>query len=381
MARDRNKTKYPGVFFRQVQRAGIKELDDVYYIVFKQNGKTIEEKIGSKQVNSMTAAKASGIRSDRMQGKALSRKEIKQKEELKKQAERDRITIAELWKRYQILNADKKSLVTDGYNFLYLEKLKNKRPEDIRTKDITELKLVLAERGLKPATIKHAVVLLRMLMRFGVREGLCKMPDASELYFEVPQLDNQKTEMLTAEQMNAFMLALDEEPDQNAAAFMRLALATGMRKGALMNLRWDDIDFEKNFITLRGEVAKKGKTEKIPLSNAAKNILQAVTNPLASEYVFPGKDGGPRKDFKRVAQRVKKKAGLPDDFRPLHGLRHAYASLLASSGKVDLYTLQKLLTHSSPQMTQRYAHLADEAMHRAASVVDEVFEVKEESVK
>lgn len=61
------------------------------------------------------------------------------------------------------------------------------------------------------------------------------------------------------------------------------------------------------------------------------------------------------------------------DFRPLHGLRHAYASFLASSGKVDLYTLQKLLTHSSPQMTQRYAHLADEALQRAAQVSDNIF--------
>lgn len=71
---------------------------------------------------------------------------------------------------------------------------------------------------------------------------------------------------------------------------------------------------------------------------------------------------------------MKREAGLPGDFRPLHGLRHAFASFLASSGKVDLYTLQKLLTHNSPQMTQRYAHLADEALQRAASVADSIFE-------
>lgn len=74
-----------------------------------------------------------------------------------------------------------------------------------------------------------------------------------------------------------------------------------------------------------------------------------------------------------MAQRVKKNAGLPDDFRPLHGLRHAYASHLISSGKVDLYTLQKLLTHSSPKMTQRYAHLADDALRKAAQIADTIF--------
>ena len=84
---------------------------------------------------------------------------------------------------------------------------------------------------------------------------------------------------------------------------------------------------------------------------AAREILEHITR-SESPYVFPGRDGGPRYEFRRIAQRVKRKAGLPEDFRPLHGLRHAYASFLASSGQVDLYTLQRLLTHSSPQMTQ-----------------------------
>ncbi len=56
------------------------------------------------------------------------------------------------------------------------------------------------------------------------------------------------------------------------------------------------------------------------------------------------------------------------DFRALHGLRHVFASMLASSGQVDLYTLQKLLTHKSPTMTQRYAHLRDQALRQASDL-------------
>ena len=78
--------------------------------------------------------------------------------------------------------------------------------------------------------------------------------------------------------------------------------------------------------------------------------------------------GKQRVEIRKAANRIKKAAGLPDDFRPLHGLRHVYASMLASSGKVDLYTLQKLMTHKSPEMTQRYAHLRDEALQRAAEL-------------
>ena len=107
------------------------------------------------------------------------------------------------------------------------------------------------------------------------------------------------------------------------------------------------------------------------MNEAARTILLKLSR-TGSSFVFPGRDGGQRKDYRRIARRVKKNAGLPDDFRPLHGLRHHFASFLASSGKVDLYTLQKLLTHSSPQMTQRYAHLADEAMKQAAGVADSI---------
>jgi integrase len=63
----------------------------------------------------------------------------------------------------------------------------------------------------------------------------------------------------------------------------------------------------------------------------------------------------------------------PKDFSPMHGLRHLYASMLASSGKVDMYVLQKLMTHKSPKMTQRYAHFKDEALKNGASEIDKIF--------
>lgn len=183
---------------------------------------------------------------------------------------------------------------------------------------------------------------------------------------------------MTSEQMRRYLAALDEEPDQNAASFLRIALFTGMRKSAILNLQWNDIDFEHGLILLRGEHAKKRKTESIPLSASVAEVLKSIVR-TDSLYVFPGKTGGRRNDCPAMAKRVRDKAGLPPDFRPLHGLRHTYASFLASSGKVDIYALQKLLTHESPEMTARYAHLADEAMKRAASVADEMQHLSNDS--
>jgi integrase len=221
--------------------------------------------------------------------------------------------------------------------------------------------------------VKHILSLLRRIVNFGVQKGICPQPDASRLHFTLPKVDNQKTENFTREQMAVYLAALDAEPDQNAAGLIRLVLATGIRKGAAMALRWEDVDFERGFITLRGTSAKSGKTDRIPLSKAARAILEKVER-LDSPFVFPGRGGGQRADFKRISQRVRDRAGLPKDFRPLHGLRHVFASWLASTGSVDLYTLQKLLTHGSAAMTQRYAHLADEALQRAAAVAGEVFQ-------
>ncbi len=59
---------------------------------------------------------------------------------------------------------------------------------------------------------------------------------------------------------------------------------------------------------------------------------------------------------------------LTSQCEPDNGLRHSFASWLASSGQVSMYELQKLLTHSSPQMTQRYAHLHDDALRKASGV-------------
>ncbi|TVM07525.1 site-specific integrase, partial [Oceanidesulfovibrio indonesiensis] len=158
----------------------------------------------------------------------------------------------------------------------------------------------------------------------------------------------------------------EAEDNFQAANLMRLALLTGMRRGELFRLQWDHVDFERGFIRL---VNPKGGVEtSIPLSTDARRVLENHPRLDHSAYVFPGRNGQQRVDINKQVNRIKERAGLPKDFRALHGLRHVYASALASSGKVDMYTLQKLLTHKSPTMTQRYAHLRDETLRNASDL-------------
>ena len=361
--------KYAGVYFR----LDADHKERTYYIVYRQGGreaKLIEEPVG-KASRGMTEAKAAQIRADRMRGKDQPNTEKRKAYAEASQAQQGRWTLDKIWEAYQEAHPEHKSRQRDisRYNKHIGSRFGGKIPEEIITADIDTFKTESLKAGKSEGTIQRAISQLRAIINFGVKRALCPPLQPGRLVIESIRVDGQRTEALTEEQLGKLLEALDAEPDQDAAALIRLAMVTGMRKGALLALRWDDCDFERKIITLRGESAKKGTTEYIPMSDAAHSILLNI-NRTNSVFVFPGKNGEQRTDFRRIARRVKKNAGLPENFRPLHGLRHNFASFLASSGKVDLYTLQKLLTHSSPQMTQRYAHLADEAMKRAAGVAD-----------
>ena len=363
--------KYAGVYFRLDTNGK----ERTYYIVYRQGGreaKLIEEPVGKASCG-MTEAKAALIRADRIRGKEKSNTEKRKEIIESQQVERDRWTLDRIWQAYQEAHPKHKSRQRDisRYNTHIGPHFGQHTPEEMLTADIDAFKSNSLKAGKSEGTIQRVISQLRAIINFGVKRGLCQPLHPGRLTIESIHVDGEKTEMLTEQQVTQLIEALDAESDQDAAALIRLAMVTGMRKGALLALRWEDCDFVRNIITLCGTSAKKGVTEHIPMNEAARTILLKISH-TGSPFVFPGKDGYQRKDYRRIARRVKKNAGLPDNFRPLHGLRHHFASFLASSGKVDLYTLQKLLTHSSPQMTQRYAHLADEAMKRAAGVADSI---------
>jgi integrase len=188
---------------------------------------------------------------------------------------------------------------------------------------------------------------------------------------KLPQVNNIVIEDLNDAQLKKLVKVIADDPDRNVAAVMSLALFSGMRRGELLKLQWADIDFDRGFISIKDPKGVQDAT--IPLSESVREILKKITQG-ESPYIFPGKDGKKRHDIRRGANRIKKAAGLPTDFRPLHGLRHVYASMLASSGAVDLYTLSKLLTHKNPQTTMRYAHLRDDALRNASNLAGAIIE-------
>lgn len=363
----RQKTDYPGVYYRLAKRIGGKGTEKVFYYKFKQGGKNIEEKAGREFVDNMTAAKASTRRGMRIEGKLSSPKEEREKKKIKKQAVANMWTIEKLWQEYGKQKEDNKAFKTDQgrYNLYLKDIFGGKEPSELLQLDVDRIRVNLLKKK-SPQTVKHILALLKRIIKFGTDRGLCIGPGFA---IKLPRVDNKKTEFLTADELERLIKAIDKDTHPQAGNIMKIALFTGMRRGEIFKLKWRDIDFENGFITIREP--KGGKSQKIPLNDGAKDVLGGIKKEKSS-YVFPGNLGEKRSNINRAVNVIKKAAGLPEDFRPLHGLRHHFASMLASSGQVDLYTLQKLLTHKDHRMTERYAHLHDDALKRAAGVANDI---------
>lgn len=364
----RFKTNYPGVFYVEGKAVGRTGIERIYYVRYRRQGKLIEEKAGRQFSDDMTPARAAGIRAQRVEEKQQNN--TQQRDEVK-----SKITIDSLAEEYFSLRKKGKSTDTDQgrYKNYLQEPFGKKEPKELVKLDTDRLRIKLLKKR-SPQTVKHVLALLLRIINFGADRGLI-----TPLPFKIstPSVDNIKTEDLTPEQMQSLLSVLDSTHLTTAANMMKVALFSGLRRGEIFKLKWPDIDFHRGFIHI--QEPKGGKSQKVPLNKYMRELLETISR-KKSEYIFPARGGGPRKDIAKDARTIKKAAGLPEDFRPFHGLRHVYATMLASSGKVDMFTLQKLMTHKSPQMTQRYAHYRDEAMQRAAeevgNILSDAMEVK-----
>lgn len=362
-AQGRIKTKYPGVYFTEGKSTTGKPIKR-YYVVFKRDGKVFEEAAkvligdGPDTRPAETPQEASAWRSRRIADVTNTKDDARQQ-----------LTVAQLWEKWLEGRKQTRGLdsTTSRYKIHLGRFFGGKVAEELCSFDVTRFRRDLEQRNLSPATVKINMSLLAQLLRWGGEQGLIQDPG---LRFEYPRFDNQRTECMSPEQLTRYWQALDEWDDQHIADYFRIMLLTGIRRRALAAVQWEDLDLNKGFLTLRAQTAKSGKAKSIPLPAAAIRIFEAMPS-NDSVYVWPSPRGGFR-DVGLWGARIRKAAGLPKDFRPCHGLRHTFASMLASSGKVDLFTLQQMLTHATPAMTQRYAHLADDTLRRAASVTDDV---------
>jgi len=370
---------YKGVFLVASTSPATGEADHIVYIRYKRAGKLTEERLGRttekapkpNEKKYWSAQLASLVRADRMRGKDMTNSERRAAEQAVKEAESGRWTLIKLWTEYKTARPIKGIKTDEGrFNKFLAPAFGGREPQEIDQLAVIRLRSKMLKTH-APQTVKNTLELLRRVVNFGVNARLC-----SPLPFKIefPKCNNIVTEDLNPEQLQALLAAIERSKHPVAGPMMLCALFTGLRRGEMFRLKWSELDFVRGFITLTDP--KGGVDQTIPMNPRARELFE--TMPRLCEWIFPGKQDGDgnyqqRTDIKKAVRTIKRKAGLPEDFRALHGLRHVYASMLASSGKVDMYTLQKLMTHKSTDMTQRYAHLRDESLTRAGQVLDDIF--------
>jgi integrase len=230
-------------------------------------------------------------------------------------------------------------------------------------KFIIKLKKGKNKRGkhFAPATIKHQVQLLSRLFTLAWQWGLYKGDNPCKRV-KKPKLNNKITEFFSEEELIRLHQTLEIWPNRMTVSIILFTMYTGIRRGEVFKLTWDDVDLNRRIFTLRDP---KGILDQIlPLSSEATEVLRKVPREYNTKWVFYGKNGQQRTDFKGPWARIRKAANLPKTYR-FHGLRHNFASYLASSGE-SIYMVQKLMCHKDVKTTMRYAHLTDQAKRQAA---------------
>lgn len=234
--------------------------------------------------------------------------------------------------------------------------LGRRRLDGISAAHIEEFKALLAGRGLAAKSINNILAILRKCLGCAVEWGkLPSAPPIRPLKAAPPDMD-----YLSEHETKVLRTYCSEHPE--AFAMVLTAVDTGMRKGELRALRWDDLDMESGTVVVARSFTrelefspKSNRVRAVPMTSAVRTMLS--TRPRLGERVFPGRDGKAMSESVagHLILRAYKAAGLR--VGGWHRLRHTFATRATRRGN-SLRAVQTLLGHSTLAMTERYAHVA-----------------------
>lgn len=247
--------------------------------------------------------------------------------------------------------------------------------------------------GLAPRTVGHVHRVLHSVFKQAVKWSLVSVNPI--VAAEPPKVEDTEIEILDPGQTTAVLQALRGRPIYPIAV---LGLATGMRRGEMLALRWGDINFDAGKVRVERslEQTKAGLRFKPPKTKKGRrsiSIPASITTELRAHWrrqqelrlslglgkatdtdlVFPRLDGKPTipDDLSKEWARLVGSLKLPDV--TLHAWRHTHVSQLIASG-LDIVTISRRIGHANPSITLTvYAHLFSNTDERAAEIVEAAF--------
>jgi integrase len=319
----------------------------------------------------------------------------------------DRITFADFCVQY--LEIKKNSLSPQTYNFYskvieeeLMPMFARMKMKDLRTYHIQQFVQYLAtekkrldgrEGGIAASTVKRYTTVLRSIVTTAYKLEYIEDDIGRSRRIEFPKEETKEVEAFTLEEVTEILRALETEP-WHIRAVIEVALFTGCRRGEIVGLKWSDIDFENQRISVRRSIYKlsDGKArEKEPKSKCSirtisipERLCKTLTEYRLQQnrhiaylgdgwrnldYVFTEEDGyvmNPQTPTKQFDHFLKRHGIRHLKF---HGLRHTSATMLLANG-CDIKTVSARLGHADITTTNIYVHALESTDRMAAQTFD-----------
>jgi integrase len=221
-----------------------------------------------------------------------------------------------------------------------------------------------------PSTVNRELNTLKNLFRKAVEWGYLTQSPTAEV--KKIKTANQPFRFLSGEEIELLLGACIATGNSHFYGIVVTALNTGMRKGEILNLRWENVDMKRATIQVASGTdghTKNYETRSVPMNRSLRAFLEKHPRRIDTPFVFSGPSGKPFSKTNYHFGRAVEKSGIAHV--RFHDLRHTFASHLVMKG-VDLRTVQELLGHKDLRMTIKYAHLAPDHMRKAVEVLDSV---------
>ena len=273
-------------------------------------------------------------------------------------------------------NMQLKKLTSLDLQKLYKKLLTSGRVERIESKK--------QPKGLSAKTVRNINQVISSAMDQAVEQRLISVNPTNGC--SLPKAEHHEMKTLTEDQLAAFFR---EAKESGVYEMYYTELATGLRRGELLGLKWEDVDLQRGTIRVQRQVARingeiveaplktKNAYRTVPVSADTVAVLEQQKKKAGnSEWVFPSPSGGPISpdSVLNMLHRVLKRAGLPKI--RFHDCRHTTATLALQNG-VDVKTVSGMLGHYSAGFTlDTYAHVTTQAQREAANTMGSILQGK-----